>query len=73
MIKYFDKRYKDEVLTDNTGFETCKQCKDCVFRNDGTIYSNNYQKGCCMIYEYPDVKPLGVIDNKTKCEFYDPE
>ena len=37
--KTLEERYADEVLTDNTQFDKCRQCKDCIFRDDGTVYS----------------------------------
>lgn len=62
--------HKDEVLSDNSKIEYCKQCKDCIFRNDGTAFSNHYTKSCCQIFQYPNVKPLQVINNKGVCEYY---
>lgn len=62
--------HKDEVFTDNSKIENCKQCKDCLFRDDGTVWSNDYQKSCCQIYRYPNFKPLHVINNKGVCEYY---
>ena len=35
--KTLEERYADEVLTDNTQFDKCRQCKDCIFRDDGTV------------------------------------
>ena len=71
--KTFEERYKDEVLSDNSKVENCKQCKDCIFQNDGTAFTNNYQKSSCMIYQYPNFKPLYVIKNKSLCEYYSNE
>lgn len=71
--KTLEERYANEVLTDNAAFDKCKQCKDCVFRDDGTVYSNHYQKGCCAIYPYPSFKPNGVMMNREKCEYYEKE
>lgn len=62
--------HKEEVLTDNSGIEYCKQCKDCIFRDDGTPFSNHYTKSSCMMYQYPNMKPSKVINNKGLCEYY---
>jgi hypothetical protein len=64
-----EERYADDILTDNTQFENCKQCKACLFRDDGTIYSNDYRKCSCEMFPYPSMKPLGVINNKENCEY----
>lgn len=66
-------RYFDEILTDNTAFDKCRQCKDCIFRDDGTVYSNHYQKGCCRAYPYPRFKPDDIMMNRVNCEFYEKE
>lgn len=71
--KTLEERYADEVLTDNTQFDKCRQCKDCIFRDDGTVYSSHYQKGCCRIYPYPQFKPLEIVMNKAECEYYKKE
>lgn len=65
-----EERYADDILTDNTGIENCKQCKACLFRDDGTPYSNDYRKSCCEMFPYPGMKPLGVINNKENCEYH---
>lgn len=48
--KSLEERYADEVLSDNTQIEKYRQCKNCIFRDGGTVYSNHYQKGCCRMY-----------------------
>ena len=58
-----------EVFTDNSKIENCKQCKDCRFRDDGTVWSNHYTKCCCQIYPNPKIKPMEVIDNKKDCKY----
>lgn len=68
--KSIEDRYADEVLTDNTALDKYRQCKTCAFRDDGTVYSNHYQKGCCQMYRYPNFKPSGVMLNTEFCEFY---
>lgn len=67
--KTLQERWDEEVLTDNTQFEVCKQCKECIYQSDGTVWSNHYQKGCCQKYPYPKFKPAKVIDNKEKCPY----
>lgn len=71
--KSLEERYTDEVLTDNTQFDKCRQCKNCIFRDDGTVYSNHYQKGCCSMFPYPQFKPHEVVMNLVNCEFYEKE
>lgn len=51
--------------------ENCKQCKTCLFRDGGTDYSNDYRKGSCAMYAYPDTKPIEVIRNTGQCELYE--
>lgn len=65
--------HKEEVLSDNSQIENCKQCKDCKYRDDGTVWSNHYTKSCCQMYKYPNFKPLEVIDNEDDCLFYEKE
>ena len=71
--KTFYERYGDEILSDNSKVENCKACKDCAFRSDGTVWSNDYKKIHCMIYQYPSHKPMRVIKNKGICEYYHKE
>jgi hypothetical protein len=59
--KSLEERYADDILTDNAALDKYRQCKDCIFRDDGTIYSNHYQKGCCRMYPYPKFKPNDVM------------
>lgn len=69
--KTFSERYSDEQLTDNSRIEKCKQCKNCIFQSDGTVWSNDYQKSCCAMFQYPQSKPIGVIKNIVNCEYYE--
>lgn len=62
--------YEDEELTDNTKTNLCIQCKDCVYQSDGTVWSNKHDKACCMFYRYPNFKPVSVVKNLKKCEYY---
>ena len=68
--KTMSEQHRGEVLTDNIALDKYRQCKDCAFRDDGTVWSNHYQKGCCEMYRYPAFKPSGVMLNKEFCEFY---
>ena len=61
-------RYKDEVLSDNTKSEDCSQCRDCIHWDMGGKF-DSYRKAVCR--KYPKMKPIGIITNKTKCEFKD--
>ena len=38
-------------------------CKDCIYRDDGTIYSNPYTKGSCQKFPCPRMTPLEVMPN----------
>ena len=71
--KSLEERYADEVLSDNTQIEKNRQCKYCIFRDGGTVYSNHYQKGCCRMYPYPQFKPYEVMMNQVQCEYYEKE
>ena len=68
--KTLTERMLEETLSDNTQVETCKQCKNCLFKSDGTVWSNKYNKSYCRIYQYPRIKPLYVINNERTCEYY---
>ena len=67
--KSLQERWDEETLTDNSQFENCRQCKNCIFQSDGTVWSNHYSKSCCQKYSYPRFKPVEIIDNKKDC-FY---
>lgn len=71
--KSLEERYADEVLSDNTQIEKYRQCKNCIFRDGGTVYSNHYQKGCCRMYPYPQFKSYEVMMNQVQCEYYEKE
>ncbi|MGN1100430.1 MAG: hypothetical protein ACI4S9_08800 [Christensenellales bacterium] len=53
--------------------EDSKQCKDCTFRDDGTVWGNDYIKQCCLIYQHPDIRAdisrSRIINNKMICEY----
>lgn len=59
-------RYKDEVLSDNSQSDDCKECRDCIHWKKGGKF-DSYRKATCL--KYPKMKPIGVIENKQKCEF----
>lgn len=68
--KTLTERMLEETLSDNSNVENCKQCKDCIFKDDGTVWSNHYTKTSCQIYKHPNFKPLAIMDNKQLCVFY---
>lgn len=61
-------KWDDEILTDNTKIEYCKQCKDCIYWGADN-YSNAYDKSSCMIYPFPACKPQFVIRNTGDCQY----
>lgn len=67
--KTLDERYSDELLTDNTRLAKYEQCRDCIYRDDGTPFSNRYDKGCCQKFPHPSSKPMGVMKNTLECRF----
>lgn len=68
--KTLQERWNEEVLSDNSQIENCKQCKSCAYQNDGTVWSNHYTKSSCQKFPYPDMKPIEVIDNEADCPEY---
>ena len=61
---------KDEVLSDNTKADYCRQCEACTFWGMGDDpYSNRYDKSSCLMFPYPEHKPMNVINNKGPCPF----
>jgi hypothetical protein len=71
--KTLSERYADEQLSDNSAVQKYEQCKNCIFRDDGTVYSNDYRKSCCRMYPYPKFKPISVMDGSERCEYYEQE
>lgn len=71
--KTLEERLSEDILSDNTQIPKCEQCKECIFRDDGTVYSNDYRKSSCRMYPYPRFKPLAVMNNTEDCEFYEKE
>ena len=63
--------HDNEVLTDNTKINYCKQCKDCAYWGNGQDpFSNAYDKCSCDFYPFPSMKPSDVIHNRAKCEYW---
>ena len=67
--KTMEERYASDTLTNNTALNKYQQCENCALRDDGTVYSNHYQKGCCAMYPYPTFKPREVMLNKGTCKY----
>lgn len=61
--------YENDHLSDNRGENYYQQCRKCKLNNDGTVYSNSYDKACCVMFPYPDTKPIFVMDNQTRCPY----
>lgn len=69
MAKSLTERHLDEVLTDNTKIEKCKQCKDCILWGHTDNFGNAYDKSSCDMYPYPDHKPMSIVHNHAMCQF----
>ena len=54
---------------DNTNVNQCLQCKNCGLRDDGTVWTNRYDKASCAAYRYPNHKPVTVMNNLTECRY----
>lgn len=64
-------RHDNETLSDNTWIRRCEQCKTCAMWGNGNDpFSNKYDKTSCDMFPYPDMKPVGVRDNKEDCPYY---
>lgn len=64
----------NEIFTDNTKVENCKQCKNCIHWNKkDTPWANKHDKAYCEMFPYPDRKPIGVINNTENCEVRETE
>ena len=65
---------KDEIMSDNTHADYCRQCKDCTLWGIGNDpFSNEYTKSNCAMYPNPDHKPGYVINNRGPCPFRVPK
>jgi hypothetical protein len=70
-VKTWVEAHENERFGDGGILDSCKQCKTCMFQSDGTVWSNDYRKGCCKMFSYPDTKPPDVAHNTAKCEYYE--
>lgn len=61
--------HENEILTNNVALKHCTQCEDCIYRDDGTVWSNDFRKSSCMMYPYPAFKPSRVMQNTGFCDF----
>lgn len=61
--KSLTERMLEETLSDNSQVENCKQCKDCIFKDE-----RGHDRAVCMIYQ--NIKPLAIINNKRLCDHY---
>ena len=60
----------DDILTDNTQIEYCKQCEKCInWDPNGNPFGNQYDKAYCSIFSYPNAKPPQVINNEGDCKY----
>ena len=59
----------NEKFTDNTKLRRYEYCKTCKFNDGGDNWSNKYDKACCAVFMYPEMKPNEVFHN-APCEFY---
>ncbi len=65
--------YEDDSATDNGKLVICEQCKTCVLRDNGDIWSNDYRKASCQMYPYPEHKPEMVVRGEEECDYYEEE
>ena len=61
--------HADEILSDNTRMQKCRQCEDCKKWGGKDLFQNKFDKTSCDAYPYPAHKPIDVINNRTLCEF----
>lgn len=73
--KTLEERYGREILTDNTKILKYEQCKDCCFRKMkiGDSMIDDYRRSSCMIFSYPEMKPVQFYDGSAECEYYEKE
>lgn len=71
--KTLSERLANDILSDNSNIEYCKQCKNCIFRDNGDVWSNHYTKSNCQMFKYPGLKPSEVINNKKICLYKEDE
>lgn len=68
-MKSLSERLAEEVLSDNTQFTNCEQCENCIYWNNGDVWSNKFIKASCQMFPHPRMKPLGVINNTEACSY----
>lgn len=71
--KTLSERLANDILSDNSNIEYCKQCKNCIFRDNGDVWSNHYTKCNCQMFKYPGLKPIEVINNEKICLYKEDE
>lgn len=59
----------DEHMSDNRDNIKCLQCRGCIFISNSDVYSNRFYKLHCMVYKYPETKPIGIVRGEEQCEF----
>lgn len=70
MVGLYD-RHKDDILSNNTKADYCKQCAKCIhWGKSGTPWDNKHDKSNCEIYPYPEkMKPVDVVNNNADCPY----
>lgn len=63
-------RHENEVLTDNTQIEYCKQCRMCCNWGHTGAFGNAPEKASCDMFPYPGHKPQSVINNTGRCPYF---
>lgn len=48
-------------------------CKDCKYRIGNTLFSNDYHKISCQVFEWPKTKPIEILVSHEDCERYEKE
>lgn len=73
--KTLEERYGSEVLTDNAQIPKYEQCKTCRFRQMkiGDSLIDDYRRSSCMIFSYPEMKPMEFYHGTAKCEYFEKE
>ena len=71
--KSLEERLEGDILSDNTKIPKYEQCKTCIFRKMkiGDSIIDDYRRSSCMIFSFPDMKPIQFYDGSAKCEFYE--
>ena len=68
--KSLEERLEGDILSDNTKIPKYEQCKTCAFRKMkiGNSMIDDYRRSSCMIFSFPDMKPIQFYDGSAKCE-----